>query len=252
MLRQRPPGRFVLAEGVIHVDRSVNWRSSLRTVSFTFASSENFRIPIWNLGWKCIRWDAHSQVNRKIGVRSQDPGKSARSNLRRINNSCVISAYELFARSSLLYRWNIVNFSDCNSPYNRLIWPSETCHICYARQKRFPSLDSRKLIAHWTMGEVGERGGGCDRYDSAAALAHVALTKCKWRHPSNCRQKGSRGQLSEWRLQDRLKPNYPFVSSGRSINPTRVNVREGRRHRERKRERERESIAISHVDPCLN
>lgn len=59
----------------------------------------------------------------------------------------------------------------------------------------------------------------------AAALAHVALTKCKWRHPSNCRQKGNRGQLSDRRLQDRLKPNYPFVSSGRSINPTRVNVR---------------------------
>lgn len=53
----------------------------------------------------------------------------------------------------------------------------------------------------------------------AAALAHVALTKCKWRHPSNCRQKGSRSQLSGRRLQDRLKPNYPFVSSGRSINP---------------------------------
>lgn len=106
--------------------------------------------------------------------------------------------------------------------------------MCYARQKRFPCLDSRKLIAYWSRERKG--GRGCDRYDSAATLAHVAMTKCKWRHPSNCRQKGSRGQLSEWRLQDRLKPNYPFVSSGRSINPTRISVREGKR-RERKRER---------------
>lgn len=83
----------------------------------------------------------------------------------------------------------------------------------------------------------------------AAALAHVALTKCKWHHPSNCRQKGSRGQLSGRRLQDRLKPNYPFVSSGRSINPTRVNVLRARA-REGKH-RERDSAAISHVDPHL-
>lgn len=85
----------------------------------------------------------------------------------------------------------------------------------------------------WTVGNWSRTGpkGVIDMI--AAALAHVALTKCKWHHPSNCRQKGSRGQLSDRRLQDRLKPNYPFVSSGRSINPTRVNVRA----------RERENIA---------
>lgn len=94
-------------------------------------------------------------------------------------------------------------------------------------------LSVRKDFQIWTVGNWSRTGpkGVIDMI--AAALAHVALTKCKWHHPSNCRQKGSRGQLSDWRLQDRLKPNYPFVSSGRSINPTRVNVRA----------RERENIA---------
>jgi len=84
---------------------------------------------------------------------------------------------------------------------------------------------SEKIFKFWTVGNWSSTGpeGVIDMI--AAALAHVALTKCKWRHPSNCRQKGSRGQLSDRRLQDRLKPNYPFVSSGRSINPTRLNVR---------------------------
>lgn len=104
-------------------------------------------------------------------------------------------------------------------------------------------LRVRKDFQIWTVGNWSRTGlkGVIDMI--AAALAHVALTKCKWHHPSNCRQKGSRGQLSDWRLQDRLKPNYPFVSSSRSINPTRVNVQA--------REREniaRESVAISHVD----
>ncbi|EFN62604.1 hypothetical protein EAG_03675 [Camponotus floridanus] len=60
-------------------------------------------------------------------------------------------------------------------PFNpRYAWerPATTC---YARQKRFPSLDSRKLIAYWSRERKG--GRGCDRYDSAATLAHVALTK---------------------------------------------------------------------------
>lgn len=105
-------------------------------------------------------------------------------------------------------------------------------------------LSVRKDFQIWTVGNWSRTGpkGVIDMI--AAALAHVALTKCKWHHPSNCRQKGSRSQLSDRRLQDRLKPNYPFVSSGRSINPTRVNVRA----------RERENIArvaISHVDLCL-
>jgi len=94
-------------------------------------------------------------------------------------------------------------------------------------------LSIRKDFQIWTVGNWSHTGpkGVIDMI--TVALAHVALTKCKWHHPSNCRQKGSRGQLSDRRLQDRLKPNYPFVSSSRSINPTRVNVRA----------RERENIA---------
>lgn len=85
---------------------------------------------------------------------------------------------------------------------------------------------------------------------AAAALAHVALTKCKWRHPSNCRQKGSRGPTVGPAITGSIKAKLPLRFVGPIYQPharKRASVREGKCVARRFESRS----PISHVDPRL-
>lgn len=75
----------------------------------------------------------------------------------------------------------------------------------------------------------------------AAALAHVALTKCKWRHPSNCRQKGSRGPTVVPAITGSIKAKLPL----RFVRP--IYQPHARKRARGKTSRETVGAAISHV-----
>jgi len=89
------------AEGVIHVDRSVNWIISDSLFRFHFLRQffdSEIRMEFVEV-CACVCVPSLGRtfpINRKIGVRSQKTGKVSLFKSWMDNNSCVISAYLQF------------------------------------------------------------------------------------------------------------------------------------------------------------